>query len=231
VAARLGLRKERTLSGEISFLFGYWRGVPDNEYATLDIAEDAILSSWAGEDGVHLLVAAGDADFTRGSKEDRRRRYVECLRRFPRTIDPAVLERAEMASEVIAVPESLMRGFYRTPTGPGWALVGDACHFKHPGSAQGIADAIEQAIYLAEALCDGDPCLDGYRQWRDERTLEHYSWSFSWGRFPAPESEPLFRGWSSEPDASQDLRDAFSRQVRPLQVMSKERLQRWFASR
>jgi 2-polyprenyl-6-methoxyphenol hydroxylase-like FAD-dependent oxidoreductase len=231
VAARLGLRKERALSGEVSFLFGYWRGIPDDGYATLDIAEDAILSSWAVEDGMHLLVAAGNADFTRGSKEDRRRRYIEHLHRFPRTIGPDALEQAEMVSDLVAAPESLMRGFFRTPTGPGWALVGDACHFKHPGTAQGIGDAIEQAIYIAGALSDGDPSLGGYERWRDERALEHYDWSFSWGRFPRPESEPLFRGWGSEADAGQDLRDSFSRQVPPSQVMSKERLGRWFASR
>jgi hypothetical protein len=40
VAGRLGLRKERTLGGEISFLFGYWRGIPDDGYATLDIRRD-----------------------------------------------------------------------------------------------------------------------------------------------------------------------------------------------
>jgi 2-polyprenyl-6-methoxyphenol hydroxylase-like FAD-dependent oxidoreductase len=186
------------------------------------------LSRWAVEDDMHLLVAAGSVDFTRGSKEDRRRRYLDLLHRFPQTIERDVLEQAEMASEVIIAPESLMRGFFRTPTGPGWGLVGDACHFKHPGTAQGIADAVEQAIYIAETLSDGDLCLDGYEEWRDGRALEHYEWSFSWGRFPRPESEPLFRGWSSEADAGQDLRDSFSRRVKPSQAMSKERLERWF---
>jgi hypothetical protein len=63
----------------------------------------------------------------------------------------------EMISDVVVAPESLMRGFFRTPTGPGWALLGDACHFKHPGTAQGIADAVEQAIYIAEALSGAKP--------------------------------------------------------------------------
>lgn len=149
---------------------------------------------------------------------------------FPNTAGLDLLERAEMVSEVVVAPESLMRGFFRTPTGPGWALVGDACHFKHPGTAQGIADAVEQAIYVAETLSDRDLCLDGYEEWREERALEHYEWSFSWGRFPQPTSEPLFKGWMSETDAGQDLRDSFSRLVMPSQVISKERLERWFFS-
>jgi 2-polyprenyl-6-methoxyphenol hydroxylase-like FAD-dependent oxidoreductase len=62
---------------------------------------------------------------------------------------------AEMVSDVVVAPESLMRGFFRRPTGPGWALVGDAGHFKHPGTAQGIADAVEQAVYIADSLSGG----------------------------------------------------------------------------
>ncbi|MCI4348553.1 MAG: FAD-dependent monooxygenase [Thermoplasmata archaeon] len=230
VAGRLGLPKERPLSGEMSFLFAYWSGIPDNGYATLDIREDESANRWAVEDGLHLLIAAGNAEFTRGSKDERQRRYLELLRRFPETIEPDVLGRAQMASELIVAPESLMRGFFRSPTGPGWALVGDACHFKHPATAQGIADAVEQALYVAEALADREPGLDGYEEWRDKRALEHYEWSFSWGRFPRPELEPLFRGWMSEADAGQDLRDSFSRRVEPSRVLSKERLARWFGA-
>ena len=84
-----------------------------------------------------------------------------------------------------------MRGFFRTPTGPGWALLGDACHFKHPGTAQGIADAVEQAIYIAEHLSSSNPTLDGYREWIDRRAAEHYDWSFAWGRFPGSLGQAL----------------------------------------
>jgi 2-polyprenyl-6-methoxyphenol hydroxylase-like FAD-dependent oxidoreductase len=230
VAARLGLPKERPLSGELAFLFAYWRGIPDNGYATLDIREDGVMSSWAVEDGLHLLVAGGNSEFTRGSKDERRRRYIELLHHFPKTIEPDVLERGQMASELIVAPESLMRGFFRSPTGPGWALVGDACHFKHPGTAQGIGDAVEQAIYVAEGVCGADPELAGYGDWRDRRASEHYEWSFAWGGFPRPEFEAVFKGWASEADAGQDLRDSFSRRVEPSQVMSEERLARWFGT-
>ena len=122
-----------------------------------------------------------------------------------------------------------MRGYFRKPSGPGWALVGDSCHFKHPGTAQGIGDAVEQAIYVAEQLSGTSPSLDGYEPRRDRRAAEHYEWSFAWGRFPRPESENLFRGWATEPEAGQDLRDSFSRLVEPSQVMSEDRLERWFS--
>jgi 2-polyprenyl-6-methoxyphenol hydroxylase-like FAD-dependent oxidoreductase len=229
VAGRLGIEKTRPLKGEVTFLFAYWRGIPNDGYATLDIRMDEVVNRWAAEDDVCLLTACGDTEFTRGAKAERESRYLERLRHFPETIEPDVLDRAEMVSDLIVAPESLMRGFFRTPTGPGWALVGDACHFKHPATAQGIGDSVEQAIYVADVLSNANPSLETYESWRDKRASEHYEWSFTWGRFPPPESENLFRGWASEADAAQDLRDSFSRRVEPSRVITSERLSRWFS--
>ncbi len=219
VAARLGIEKTRPLAGEMAFLFAHWRGLPDDGHATAEVRQNAVVNRWAAEDGLHMLLAGGGPEFTRGSKEERLRRYLERLRDFPETIEPEALERAEMASELFVAPESLMRGFFRTPAGPGWALVGDACHFKHPATAQGIADAVEGAIYVAEGIGGHDPLLAGYEAWREGRAREHYEWSFLWGRFPRPESERHFLGWAGEPDAAQDLRDSFSRLVEPSAAM------------
>jgi 2-polyprenyl-6-methoxyphenol hydroxylase-like FAD-dependent oxidoreductase len=183
------------------------------------------------EDGIHLLAAAVDAEATRGTHEDRRRRYLEVLGRFPDTLPAAQLEAGEMISDIVVAPESLMRGFFRQPNGPGWALLGDAAHFKHPGTAQGIADAVEQAIHIAEHLSAPDPSLDDYAGWIDARAAEHYDWSFSWGRFAkAGVTDRLLAGWAADPEAGQELRDTFSRLAKPSKLMSKERLARWFAS-
>jgi 2-polyprenyl-6-methoxyphenol hydroxylase-like FAD-dependent oxidoreductase len=230
VARKLGLEKDRPQRGEIAFMWGYWSGIPDDGFATTDIQEDAILIRWAVEDGLTMLTATGPDEFTHGSKEDRLRNYRDVLGRFPDSIPPVQLEDGEMISDLVVAPEPLMRGFFRKPTGPGWALLGDACHFKHPGTAQGIADAVEQAIYVAESLSGPDPTLDQYEEWRDARAAEHYDWSFVWGRFPRPEvSDKVFRGWASEPDAGQDVRDTLTRRVAPSMAMSEDRLERWLA--
>jgi 2-polyprenyl-6-methoxyphenol hydroxylase-like FAD-dependent oxidoreductase len=230
VAGKLGIEKERTQQGEVGFLFSYWSGIPNNGYGTLEIHEREFASRSAVEDGLHLLIAMGDAEFTRGTQRERRQRHVELLRRFPGMIEPDVLERAEMISDVVVAPESLMRGFFRKPTGPGWALLGDASHFKHPGTAQGICDAVEQALYIAEQLSGAQPTLAGYEAWRDARAVEQYDWSFAWGRFPHVETSPkLWRGWAMDADAGQDLRDTFSRRVEPSELISTERRARWFA--
>ena len=231
VAGKLGLEKERRQRGEFAFLFGYWRDIPDNGYMTLAVREDVAGNRWAIEDGLTMLIAAGRADFTKGTKEDHRRNYLAALQRLPELIEPEILERAQLLTDITVAPESLMRGFFRTPTGPGWALLGDACHFKHPATAQGINDAVEQAVHVGEQLSGADASLDGYEAWRDARAAEHYDWSFAWGRFPRRETaEPLFRGWAADADAGQDLRDTFTRRVEPSQLMTPERLERWFAA-
>jgi 2-polyprenyl-6-methoxyphenol hydroxylase-like FAD-dependent oxidoreductase len=73
-----------------------------------------------------------------------------------------------------------MQGFFRTSAGPGWALVGDAGHFKDPTPGQGIADALRQSEKLAaaieRALGDGrgsqDEVLRDWWRWRDEDAWE-----------------------------------------------------------
>jgi 2-polyprenyl-6-methoxyphenol hydroxylase-like FAD-dependent oxidoreductase len=231
VASRLGLRKERPQRGELAFSYSYWRGIPEQDYGTLHIKLDEMLYHGPVEDGLYILIANGQPELTRGTKPVRERKYLELIRRFPESFDPALLDEAEMVTEVAIAPEPLMQGFFRKAAGPGWALVGDAGHFKHPGTAQGIGDAVEQALYIAEALSGPRPTLDGYQQWRDARSAEHYDWSFAWGRFPRPETHlPLFRGWSAEPDAGQDVRDCLARRIEPSQLMTKERLARWFGS-
>jgi flavin-dependent dehydrogenase len=55
--------------------------------------------------------------------------------------------------------------FFRTPYGPGWALVGDAGYHKDPLTAQGISDAFRDAELLAGAL---DRWLAGGSGFEDE---------------------------------------------------------------
>jgi 2-polyprenyl-6-methoxyphenol hydroxylase-like FAD-dependent oxidoreductase len=229
VASRLGLEKTGEMRGEVAYLLGYWRGVPNDGWASTEVHRDEMLGRWAGEDGTTLMTLWGDAGLTRGSREERRRRYLDGLGRFPELVSAAELEGAELIGDVVAAPESIMRGYFRAAAGPGWALVGDSCHFKHPATAQGIADAIEQAVFIAGALADGDGGLDGYGQWRDRRAREHYPWSYTWARFPTAAAELVFRGLAGDAEATQDLLDSYSRRVEPSQVFTQERIGRWSA--
>ena len=112
-------REAAPAAGEFAFLFAYWSGIPDNGYMTLLAGEDVVGNRWAIEDGLHMLIAGGNADLTKGTKDERHRRYLETLRLAPELIEPEVLDKAELVSEITVAPESLMRGFFRRPSGPG----------------------------------------------------------------------------------------------------------------
>jgi 2-polyprenyl-6-methoxyphenol hydroxylase-like FAD-dependent oxidoreductase len=230
VASLLGLPKERPLAGEIGFMFTYWRGLPPTDRFKIDVQERATLSFCPCEDDLSILILGLEPELTRGDAAQRQRQFVESVGWFDDWFDPAWLGAAEQVGPVRVAPETMLRGFFRRATGPGWALIGDAGHFKNPSTAQGISDAIEQSLHVAEALGAGES-LGGYEAWREERAREHYEWSFDFARFPKPEvAGPIFAGLAADPDAGQDLRDALSRRLRPRSdVFTKERLERWFA--
>jgi menaquinone-9 beta-reductase len=85
-------------------------------------------------------------------------------------------------------------GYFREAAGPGWALVGDAGHFKDPSPAQGIADAFRQGERLADAIVAGltdgriDDELRRWWRWRDEDGDEMHWFAADVG---TPGSPPL----------------------------------------
>jgi 2-polyprenyl-6-methoxyphenol hydroxylase-like FAD-dependent oxidoreductase len=230
VASLLGLEKQRPLAGEMAFMFGYWRGLPPSDRFFIDVIETGSLAWSPCEDDLSLLILGIDPELTRGDATKRQLTFLDGFRKFDDWFDSEWLASAEQVGGIHLAPETMLRGFFRQATGPGWALVGDAGHFKNPSTAQGISDAIEQALHVANELTAGES-LDGYEAWRDERAREHYEWSFDFARFPKPEvAGPVFEGLAADPEAGQNLRDALSRRLRPRSdVFTDERLGKWFS--
>jgi len=81
-----------------------------------------------------------------------------------------------LAGAVIAEPlrsTAALPTFFRTSSGPGWALADDAGHHKDPVIARGIADAFRDADLVASAVVDGwhgdlDAALAEYGRQRDQ---------------------------------------------------------------
>jgi 2-polyprenyl-6-methoxyphenol hydroxylase-like FAD-dependent oxidoreductase len=231
VARLLGLEKQRPLAGEMGLMLAYWRGIPNPGCVQIEALEAATLTWGPCEDEVSVVIVGVPPELTRGNAEQRQRQFLATLAEFE-TFDTAWLDGAEQLTPIRVAPETMLRGFFRQASGPGWALVGDAGHFKHPSTAQGISDAIEQGLHVAAGLGGEDEQLEGYEAWRDERAREHYEWSFDFGRFPRPElTAPVFAGLAADPEASRDFRDSLSRLIRPrTDVLTGERLERWFAA-
>ena len=226
VARSLGLEKRDELAGNQSLLYLYARGLPALDALQFVVRDGHAFNRYPCEDDVQIVTVGGGPDLTSG---DKRAGFEAGLARFADLFDAGLLAAATEVSELYAVPETMLRGYFRRAAGPGWALAGDAGHFKHPATAQGICDAVEQGLEVARRFVSGE--LDGYEAWRDERSRDHYALSIAFGTMPPEEQgERLFRGLTSEPDASRDLLDALERLVPASAVFTGERLARWFSA-
>jgi flavin-dependent dehydrogenase len=76
--------------------------------------------------------------------------YVSSLKRIPQAWKR--LEGARMVTELEGIKP--VENGYREAFGRGWAVTGDAFHYKDPLDGQGIYDALLETQYLAEAIAD-----------------------------------------------------------------------------
>jgi 2-polyprenyl-6-methoxyphenol hydroxylase-like FAD-dependent oxidoreductase len=95
------------------------------------------------------------------------------------------------------------------PTGPGWALAGDAGYHRDPLTAQGISDAFRDAQLLSEAIDAGlagrQPlagALAGYQRRRDEAATAMYELTCQRAALepPAPQMSQLLAALESNQD-------------------------------
>ena len=86
--------------------------------------------------------------------------------------------------------------YFRTPYGPGWALVGDAGYHKDPITAQGISDAFRDTGVLADALDEGlsgrrpiAEALSTYQDHRDRTATPMYELTTQMATLDEPPQE------------------------------------------
>lgn len=129
--------------------------------------------------------------------------------------------------------------YFRRSAGPGWALVGDAGHFKDPVVGHGMHDALVWGTDLGERLAavldQGDEAIDGellrWERARDRNVLPSFYLGVRLGRaepITAVESE-FWRNLSVDQGFADELGNALTR-TRPIQkTLSVRRKLRWGA--
>lgn len=178
VARLVGAEEYHRTPARRVFLWSYFEGVEEGERRVWlgGIGEDNFLAM-PTDSGLFLAAFVAPLRRRDEVRADRTGAYEEGVRRWPEL-------RETLASARRSQPVQLMsnwHGFFRRSAGPGWALVGDAGHFKDPTPGQGIADALRQVERLAPAIVasldgaqpDDAPLLDWWR-WRDEDAWEMY---------------------------------------------------------
>jgi flavin-dependent dehydrogenase len=149
-------------------------------------------------------------------------------------------EHPDLATRVAGAPAGtklrstgVTPAFFRASSGPGWALAGDAGHFKDPVTGQGMRDAMFAGRTLAEqvlpVLDDADAVDRATRAWeaaRDRECLPAYhvaNWDTRVERQSALVCE-LVRDAARTTDP--DITDLFGRARTPQQIAPAPRLAR-----
>jgi 2-polyprenyl-6-methoxyphenol hydroxylase-like FAD-dependent oxidoreductase len=160
------------------FLWSYFEGVDESERRIWLGNVDGYGFLASPSDG-GLFLAALVAPIERRSelRGNRTAGYEEGLGHWPELA--AVLAGARRVEPARMM--SRWHGFFRQSAGPGWALLGDAGHFKDPTPGQGISDALRQAVALAPAIERAlggngpeDAPLREWWEWRDRDAWEMY---------------------------------------------------------
>ena len=175
--------------------------------------------------GLVLVLVMPPRTWGQERRSDAQAFFEETLERIP-----ALVERLEGCTQRGKVRSATdLPSFFRRSAGPGWALAGDAGHFKDPVTAQGIRDALRFGRRLGE---EAAPRLDDPRaldaalaRWeleRDRECLETYQWTNLLARDQevTPLEAELYRTIATRPDRARDFLDVFSRTRRPASVLT-----------
>jgi 2-polyprenyl-6-methoxyphenol hydroxylase-like FAD-dependent oxidoreductase len=158
---------------------------------------------------------------------------------WERTLDmlPGLRERLDGCTRETKIRSALdTTSYFRRSSGPGWALPGDAGHFKDPVTAQGIRDALRFGRLLGEAVAgspaggpapldDSPAALDrAVRRWernRELECLETYVWTNGLGRAEpmTPIEVELYRAAAADRTLAGRVLDVFSRTTTPSQAV------------
>ena len=155
-------------------VYSYFRGL-DLDAIELYVRPGRFFVATPTNDGlafVNQTVPAHEAARYRGRVADA---YAETIAEVPHLAHR--LARAERVERFRWAPPG--DGFFRLPSGPGWALVGDAGYHLDPITAQGMLDAFRDAELLAEAVDRGvrgnlSEELLGYQRARDTAAMPMY---------------------------------------------------------
>jgi 2-polyprenyl-6-methoxyphenol hydroxylase-like FAD-dependent oxidoreductase len=179
VARLVGAPTYDTHPALIGVFYTYWSGlpVPGVEFHVRAGRHVYLFPTHHDLTCVYVAWPAGEFDAYRADVDGNYRRTLALV--------PGLAERARDAERVEPFRGTNdLPNYYRTPYGPGWALVGDAGHHKDPTTGMGISDAFRDAELLASAIDQGlsgaaplASALGGYEAERNRRSRPLYAWT------------------------------------------------------
>ena len=160
------------------FLWSYFEGVAEDQRRVWlgNVGGNSYLAS-PSDAGLFLAAFVTPIEHRDELRADRTAGFERGLSGWP---ELAALTATGRRTQPVRMM-SRWHGFFRESAGPGWALVGDAGHFKDPTPGQGISDALRQTVAMVPAIEralggseDADAPLREWWAWRDRDAWEMY---------------------------------------------------------
>jgi menaquinone-9 beta-reductase len=224
VAKMVGAREYNATPNGRVFMWAYYEADPTDGEMWIGKVGDRNYLGMPTDGGLSLIGICPSIERRGEVRADREAVYEAGLRAWPELHAGVAGARRDGPVRTMAN----MHGFFRASAGPGWALVGDAGHFKDPTPGQGIADALRQSERLAAAITRAlggghggpDGILREWWRWRDQDAWEMYWLAHDMGA--AGPTPPLRREAerriAADPELTAALVMVLDRQLRPSQA-------------
>lgn len=229
VARLTGARSYRETPGRRLFLWGYYEGVPDDEAVWLGQVGDRAYLATPTDSGLFLAAVVEPIHRLDRMRSEREQLHAEGIEAWPELADRLA------GAERVGPPRAMGRwqGFFREASGSGWALIGDAGHFKDPTPGQGIADALRQVETMAPAIAEAwgdertlDAALRKWWAWRDRDAWEMYWFAQDMGSLElAPMLVDEFNAQlAAEPELAEGFLRVLNHETRPSKFFTARRM-------
>ena len=195
-----------------------WRGVAAQWREGTDLG-----TAFPCDEGLVLVLLQPAVERIEEFRADLVGTYRETVGRIP-----GLRERLDGCELVTKVRSATgIESYFRRSTGPGWALAGDAGHFKDPVTAQGIRDALRHGRLLGEGAAPVlddptalDAALETWELARERDCLAVYQWTnrLARGEEVTPLEVEMYREAAGNAARARKLLDVFSR-TRPPSAM------------
>lgn len=231
VARLVGARRYHVVPNQRFAYWAYYDGARWEPPAGLTIERwgTEFVVGCPTDSGLYLVILFPPVDRRAEFRGDAQAAFDATVGRCPTVAD--VVAGARRVGRLSAVLSH--EAFFRTSSGPGWALVGDAGHFKDPAPGQGISDALRQVERLAPAVTgawdDGlDAAVRRWARWRNADAYEMHWFATDLGAGGAVPQVlvEIVRGMLDTPDGGRRMFDVFNHRERPSSILTPLQLAR-----
>lgn len=226
VAKMVGAKEYNPTPNGRVFMWAYYEADPTDGEMWIGKIGDHTYLGMPTDGGLTLIGVCPSIERRDEVRADREAVYEAGLRAWPEL--HAGVDGARREGPVRTMAN--LSGFFRPSAGPGWALVGDAGHFKDPTPGQGIADALRQseklAVAIARALGGGhgepDGILREWWRWRDEDAWEMYWFAHDMGAagLTPPLRREAQRRIAADPELTTAMVRVLNHELRPSEAFT-----------